>query len=204
MKNLIKSVLVAFGAMALVSACEAAGGSETTSTGNDTGGGGGGGVDNGPVIGAEEFPAIEIQDDKDNSTLTSCDEGTLKSPGADIDAAQVGAGGYLTSCTVKDTVGCESTASSVSDAEGAPDSGGKEASGEYLSLNGGTLRCNWSDGTILSPTSGETITVYEVGGTGGTNVEQYRVRVCKSTGGNCSSDSNYSSGEAQFPTSALF
>ena len=39
MKNLIKSVVMAFGAMALVSACEAAGGSDTSSTtGTDNGG----------------------------------------------------------------------------------------------------------------------------------------------------------------------
>ncbi len=146
-------------------------------------------------------------------------------------------GAYLANCVLTGTVGCDSTASSVTDAEGAPDGSGHEAEGEYLSLNGGTLRCAWpkssaggaakspsdrdgqgvigddtglparlggdhaldargeaisraggrrlgawSDGLIVTPTSGQTIPVYEFGGSSGANVEQYRVRLSRIVG----------------------
>jgi len=209
MKNLIKSVVMAFGAMALVSACEAAGGSDTSSTtgtdngGNTTGTDGVDGTTGTPAAG--EYPAIEIQDDPSNQTLSpTCDTGSLKSPGADIDAAQLGAGSYLASCEASGSVGCESTAGNVSDAQGSPNSDGGEASGQYYSLNGGKIRCNWSGGTIIKDTDDVSITVYEVGKAGSGVAENYTVRVCKSTGGNCSKDANYSTGESEFPVSALF
>ena len=208
MKNLIKSVVMAFGAMALVSACEAAGGSETSTstTGTDNGGNTTGvdGTTGTPAAG--EYPAIEIQDFAGNPTLNPCEDGTIQSPGADIDAAQLGAGAYLSGCTLNSEGTCPNNSNNLSSAQGAPTFPDGEAVGEYVSLNGGYLRCNWSDGTVIKDTDTTTITVYEVGkaGAGPGKEEKYSVRVCKSTAGNCSGDSNSAVGETEFPVSALF
>ena len=168
----------------------------------------GGGADEGTTD--DSFPIIEISDDPNNSTLKDCDKGTLKSPGADIDAAELVEGediiATLSSCTLNEPGDCESTASDAATAEGAPDGTGKEETGTYVALNGGRLRCEWSDGAQV--TSGQVITVYEIGGSGGTKVEQYTIRMCRADGeedaGICSEDSTYASGKVEFETDSFF
>ena len=50
---------------------------------------------------------------------------------------------------------------------------------------------------------GDVIQVYEVGGTGGIKLEQYHVRLCQNTSGNCTKHSSFGSGDATFPVSSL-
>ena len=99
------------------------------------------------------------------------------------------------------TTSCESSSADPFYAEGAPDSDGTETTEQYVALNGGNLRCGW-DGDKAAR-DGDVIQVYEVGGTGGTNVEQYHVRLCKNTGGNCTQHSTFASGDATFPVNTL-
>jgi hypothetical protein len=156
--------------------------------------------------GEESFDVLEIEDDPENPTLSPCDKGNLKSPGADIDAAELVEAdeivATLTNCQLTNTSTCESTADDSTLAEGGPDGTGKEETGTYVALNGGLLRCEWSDGVKM--TAGQVITVYEIGGTGSTIVEQYTVRMCKSLEGNCTQDSNYASGKVEFETDSFF
>lgn len=153
----------------------------------------------------DDFPFVEIEDDPTNPTTESCDTGTLKSPGADIDAAQLGAGVYLASCTLRETLECESTADHAHDAEGAPNSVGGEAKGEYVSLNGGTLRCTWAYGTSVVESDERTITIYEVGKVASVG-DRYTLRVCRSdpTRCGCSDELPFIEGQSEMPISALF
>jgi hypothetical protein len=154
----------------------------------------------------DSYAVLEIQDDPDNPTLDPCDKGTLKSPGADIDAAELVEGddviATLTNCELQNPGNCESTADDAATAEGGPDGTGNEETGTYVALNGGRLRCEWSDG--IAVTSGQVITVYEIGGSGSTKVEQYTVRMCISLEGQCTKDSNYASGKVEFETDSFF
>ncbi|MBT9556062.1 MAG: hypothetical protein IV100_08545 [Myxococcales bacterium] len=156
----------------------------------------------GPTPCVPENSVIEIEDHPNNSTLAPCDTGTIKSPGADIDSAELNSGEYLTSCQLTGTTACESDSASASQAEGTPDATGKEETGTYTSLNGGLLRCRWSNGSVV--TSSDNITVIEIGGTSGTNVEQYRIRLCDALAGGCQRNSAYASGEVSFSGSDLF
>lgn len=209
MKTWIKSVVVAFGGMALVAACEPGGGSDADSSGTGTDGttdGVDGGVDGTDGSTGDTYPTIELDDDDNNETLTDCDPGTIKSPGADIDGAELtkadGTSGiYMTSCTADGNT-CDNDNSAASNAEGAPDSPVKEVLDKYTSLNGGLLRCNWTGGAVAE--SGDTITVVEVGGTSSTTVEQYNLRLCASTGGLCTADKVYGSGSSSLDVSSLF
>jgi len=153
------------------------------------------------------FAVLEIADDPNNPTLAPCDKGELKSPGSDIDGAELRKGGtgggiYLTNCVLAGTSSCDNTADNASDAEGAPDASGSEETGTYVALNGGMLRCSWDGGAAAE--SGDVINVIEIGGSGGTAVEQYQVRLCAATAGNCTIDSTYVSGEAYFAVDDLF
>jgi hypothetical protein len=71
-----------------------------------------------------------------------------------------------------------------------------------VALNGGLLRCEWSDG--MAATSGQIITVYEIGGSGRAKVETYAVRMCISLEGQCTKDSIYASGKVAFGTDSFF
>ncbi len=209
MKTWMKSLVVAFGGMAFVAACEPGGGSETTQTADGTDGTDGvvaDGVDSTDGVSTDVFGVIELEDDPNNSTLDPCDTGSIKSPGADIDAAELttsaGAGTFLTNCSIANTTSCENDSASTSQAEGTPDASGSEETGTYTSLNGGRMRCDWTGGAAVS--SGDEVEVIEIGGTSGTNVEQYRIRLCANQGGNCTRDSIYASGASRFPTADLF
>jgi hypothetical protein len=218
MKNFMKLVLVGAGVMALTlvgcepgggdSDAETAGSSSTTSTtgegATDTTG------EDGTVTGTggvDEYAVLEMVDDTNNPTISpNCDTGSLKSPGADIDAAELidpddSILANLTGCNLTGVTECESTAENPADAEGTPNSDGTENTDQYVALNGGTLRCAWADGQLAR--SGDTVQVYEVGGSGGTKVEQYTIRLCKNTGGNCTKDAAFASGDSAFPIDTL-
>lgn len=206
MKNMMKSLVMAFGVVALAAACEPGAGSDTTTGTTGTDGVDGttvtDGVDSTDGDTPIENSVIELEDDPNNSTLSPCDTGTIKSPGADIDSAELNSGEYLTSCQLTGTTACASDSASASQAEGTPDATGKEETGTYTSLNGGLLRCRWSNGSVV--TSSDNITVIEIGGTSGTNVEQYRIRLCDALAGGCQRESAYASGEVSFSGSDLF
>lgn len=205
MKNMMKSLVMAFGVVALAAACEPGSGSDaTSSTGTDNTDGIDGTTEgtDGTDGAIPENGVIELEDDPNNSTLSPCDTGSIKSPGADIDSAELNAGNFLASCVASNTTACENDSASASQAEGSPDATGKEETGTYTSLNGGLLRCTWSNGAAV--TSSDNITVIEIGGTSGTNVEQYRIRLCDSLSGQCQRNSAYASGEVSFSGSDLF
>jgi hypothetical protein len=157
--------------------------------------------------GAEGYPVIQIQDDPNNSTLDPCDKGTKKSPGSDIDAAELldaesTLKGYLATCELKDVSGCASTNADAQWAQGGPDLPDGEIEETYVSLNGGQLNCTWDEGATASP--GDSIVVYEVGGSSTTQVEQYTVRLCDNLGGGCTADVNYASGQVTIDVDSFF
>ena len=211
MKNLIKSVVMACGALALIAACEPAGGSETKTTGTTA-------TDQSDAVdavdadgtdavdgGVDDYPAIKIVDNRNNTTLQNDgDAGPPYSPGADIDAAELVSGsdvvGTLTNCSLTDTMGFKNDNDSTGDAEGGPDYTSGEPAGQYVSLNGGEMLCAWTGGGTISSGDDQEVIVYEIGN----QPEGYGVHVCKSTGGNCLKAQNYATGEGRFPTSALF
>jgi hypothetical protein len=210
--KLAKTLIMTFGVLALVVACEPGDGSsdaETTGTdGTDgtsstTGTTGTDGTD----VNTDTYPVIEIADDANNPTLDPCDTGTLKSPGADIDAAELRKGGsgggvFLSGCVFSGAGSCENDSETASDAEGAPDGSGDEETDTYVALNGGMLRCSWDGG--VNSEAGDIMNVVEIGGTGGTKVEQYQVRFCQDTAGNCTMESTFASGDANFAFNDLF
>ena len=221
MKAMTTHFLLCLGVGALVMACEPGGGggdATSSTTGSSTTGSSTGiepGTTGAPSITGtpgttgeppvEEWAAIELEDDPNNPTLDPCDGGSLKSPGADIDAAELLDGSDiiadLSNCTISGTTACENDSADPSNAEGAPNSDGTETTGQYIALNGGLMRCEWSGGEAAR--SGDVIDIYEVGGSSGTKVEQYHVRLCKNTGGNCTIYSNFASGDASFSVDSL-
>ena len=143
----------------------------------------------------EGFGAIEFKDDPTNETLDPCDKGTIKSPGADIDAAELNATHQLTACKLTGTSACENDNADPSNAQGGSDATGEEL-GTYTSLNGGTLRCEWDEGTKTA--TGDKIVIWEVGKKDGGVTENYFLRLCKTNEGNCTADSAMGSGESTF------
>lgn len=198
MKNLAKSLIVGIGVAALAMACEPGGGggdAETGGTvnpGNDT-----------TVTPTAGFTALEIFDDPNNPTLNPCDAGALATPGADIDAAELLSGSdllaNLSGCSASGGGTCANDMTNASQAEGSPDG---DTENGFIALNGGFIRCGWSGGEEAK--SGQTIAIYEIGGTGGGKIEQYGARVCKTTAGNCVKDSGFGSGNTSIPADSLF
>ncbi len=95
-------------------------------------------------------PVIELRDHRPDGTRADCDAGPIRSPGADIDSAELtkadGTSGiYLTSCTLSGNA-CESDNAAPANAEGASDAPAKEVLDLYTSLDGGTLSCFWAGG----------------------------------------------------------
>ena len=136
--------------------------------------------------------------------MSPCDAGALKSPGADIDSAQLDAGPYLAACVLTGTTACENSSANAANAEGPPDATGKEEEGTYTAMNGGMLRCSWGDGSgDIGAGNTSTIHVIEIGSASGTNVEQFRIRLCSSLG-QCGPFSSYTSGEVEFSANDLF
>lgn len=202
MKNLAKTLIVGIGVAALAMACEPGGGGGDAETGG-TVNPGNDGTTNPPPAG-DDYPAIEIFDDKANETLNPCDSGALATPGADIDAGELMDGGTLLSnlsgCSgPTDTVSCANDMNNASLAEGAPD-GDKENG--FVSLDGGKIRCGWDSGGTAK--KGLSVSIYEIGGAGGGKIENYGVRLCKNTGGNCLKDSGYGTGNTTIPVDSLF
>ena len=149
------------------------------------------------------WAVVELEDDPNNPTLNPCDTGNLKSPGADIDGAELVDAdesyvAALANCALTNTGSCTNDSADASNAEGAPNASGAEETGTYASLNGGVLRCAW-EGDVEA-TIGMTIIVFEVGGLG---IEQYSVRLCKNAGGDCNASSVFASGEAAFTVDSL-
>ena len=68
--------------------------------------------------------------------------------------------------------------------------------GTYTAINGGTLRCMWTDGSVVE--NGSTITVFEVGGSGGLNPEKYSIRSCHSATDECTPNSDLATGDTSF------
>ncbi|MBT9556063.1 MAG: hypothetical protein IV100_08550 [Myxococcales bacterium] len=149
-----------------------------------------------------ENSVIELEDDPNNSTLSPCDTGPMKSPGADIDAAELNGGTFLSSCQLTMTSPCENDNASGSSAEGSPDATGAEETGTYTSLNGGLLRCRWSNGSVV--TSSDNITVIAIRYPLDLGFEQYRIRLCDALTSDCRRSSPYASGEVSFSGADLF
>ena len=153
------------------------------------------------------FPLVAIEDDPNNDTLTGCDPGPIMSPGADIDAAKlVGADGApaatLAGCSLVEVAGCGNSNDVADDATGAPDAPGTEQGGGYVSLNGGTLTCGWSGGSVVEKGAGQVLVVHEIG----KSVENYRLRLCASpgAGGQCTAVTSYGTGVQTIPVDAIF
>lgn len=149
----------------------------------------------------EGIAFIEVHDDPNNSTLAPFDTGTIKSPGSDIDSLELNSGIFATGCKLTGTTACENDSAAAIQAEGAPNATGMEETGTYTSLNGGSIRCRWLGGTASSPN--DTVTVVEIGGTTGTNLEQYRIRLSEDSG-ECLPFSSFVAGDHQFSGSGLF
>jgi len=214
--KIFRHLIIVAGAAALVMACEpGAGTSDATTTGGGTTGGttgdNTGGTTGGTTGGstgatADTFPVVEFQDDASNATLDPCDKGTIKSPGADIDAAELedidSNVSNLAGCSLSATTSCENDSADAANAEGAPNSTGGEELGQYTSLNGGMMRCSFEGG--VQAVKDDILTVYEVGKAGQGVEEKYSVRLCKDTAGNCTSDKGVGSGEASLPLNSFF
>jgi hypothetical protein len=151
---------------------------------------------------AVENSVIEFEDDPNNASLEDCDKDNVVSPGADIDAAELNAGNFLTSCQLTNGSACENDSAAAAQAEGPPDATGKEETGTYTSLNGGLLRCSWSNGAAV--TSSDNITVIEISESSGEYIDQFRIRVCDALSGDCQRNSPYASGDVSFPGADLF
>lgn len=201
MKNFVKFIVVGVGMAGLALACEPGPGdsdAETTGTTN--------GTDNGTTPPPDEsYPSLELFDDSGNETLNPCDAGALKTPGADIDAAELDTGGtiaQLTQCSGPSGVGsCTNDMNNATLAEGEPN-GDKEHG--FVSLNGGFIRCNWDSGASAKKGTGQVLTIYEIGGAGGGIVETFYARVCKGTAGNCIKDAARGAGTSTGPVDSLF
>ena len=155
-------------------------------------------------VGDGSFPYIEIEDDPENATLVPCDPGPITSPGADIDAALLkdGAGetiATLTGCVLVEGTSCDNDNAEAKEAHGDPDAPGSEAGGNYVSLNGGKLTCQWTGGAAAAFDEDMSIVVHEIGG----SVEQYRFRLCKSPGGECLAVTGYGSGIQSVPVDSF-
>lgn len=215
-------LIAIFGAVVAVAACEPGAGGGDAETSGSTGTDGTSstdgvdgttvtdGVDGTDGVNTDTYPVIEIQDDPNNPTLSpGCDPGGgIESPGADIDAAELRKGGsgggvYLTGCVFSGAGTCENDNTNPADAEGAPNATGEELNA-YVSLSGGMLRCSW-DGSAIAAT-GDVLNVVEVGAQASPSAttENYTVRFCKDTAGNCTKESNKASGEATFAFDDLF
>lgn len=145
----------------------------------------------------EAWTKVHIEDDPGNPTLSPCDNGSLRTPGADIDAAALFDGdpsaggklvGYLADCINSSPMSCENDAAQAADAEGEVDA--HDESG-FVSLNGGCLSCSFSGGVDARP--GDFIQVFQRGG--GAQTERYRIRLERASGGK-SSPSPFASGGA--------
>ncbi len=186
-----------------------------------------------PAGPGECFYALELIDDLENPTLApTCDKGPPRSPGADIDGAVLAdEDGFviatLGQCTWKKMPSsCENDHADLSAAEGsvtllddsAPtnlyDPRSRRANfepketddGDYVALNGGSIQCSWIDlasGEPTYATAGDTIWVYEVGGSSGTKVEQFSMRLCLEAGGACVKETGFGSGVSSIPVKQL-
>ena len=205
MKDFMKIFVMGVATMALVMACEpGSGDSDADSAGTTGRGGTGTGTTTGATGSTSDFKAVEMEDDPNNSTL--CDApGGVQSPGADIDGGELSAGGssigFFAGCVLSSSPkGCANDNDRASDAEGAPVATGNEGDGGYVSLAGGYLRCTIQGGASIA--AGQELSITEVG----TRVENYRVRLCIGTGGNCGSDkyTAYGTGKQTFNTGTFF
>jgi hypothetical protein len=157
--------------------------------------------------GASQYPVVQIEDDPLNSTLVNCDGGSIKSPGADIDATLLyDADGVLVAdlsgCSLLATGSCDNTEKDASAGHGAPDADGTEAGGGYVSLNGGRLNCGWSDDALVEKDAGQVIEVHEIGQA----VENYRLRLCvnPAQSESCTTVSSFGTGIQLVPVDLVF
>ncbi len=215
MKKFLTMGIVGVGAAALVYGCEPGAGScdggncdakGGTGTGGTTAGTGGttagtGGTTAGTTAGttgtADTWGAVELEDDSSNATLTGCDKGSagsIRSPGADIDAVGIidkaNNATWASSCTAKGQT-CTADQNDNADpsaATGAPNATGKEEDGGYMALGGGFMYCEFG-GKSIERGQGQVLEIYEVG----TQVEKYKIALCKSKDGNC----QFQQGKAQ-------
>ena len=126
---------------------------------------------------------LELADDPDSRGTVDCDLGSA--PGADIDAARLYKDPSLTfeiaslsDCRWAETGSlCETNKyDDASEAEGAQNSTALEG---FVALNGGAIRCRWSDGVRLN--LGNVVQVIEV--SAGDATERYRLRACATEDG---------------------
>jgi len=202
MKRVLAMGFLGF-ATTLALGCEPGGGSDTTSGGKtDAGGTTGTTTDTGGTTGTttggdNSFGAVELDDDPNNSTLQDC----KGSPGADIDSLKLMDSkstliSWAKTCKYvqpKAGAGCDAnTHANASDAQGETNNScvGEEDN-VYVSLNGGSLFCDFGTAQITKG-QGQLLEITEVGpNSTGTSTcdkgvkENYSLSLCKNIDGNC-------------------